>query len=146
MGKKQHSNSHEVNVVQTGKQKASCGIRLTGEDIKQPAPSPSSAGKSGRGHDDVLQHLGSLVDSVTTGIISLDGEGRIRVFNASVEKLFGLPRVMVIGRHMKEIGRMMGFDDHGRRALWERISDAVWAAGAALDLEFDLITRRGNGR
>jgi len=143
MGKKQHSNSHEVNVVQTEKQKASCGIRLTGEDIKQPAPSPSSDGKSRRGHDDVLQHLGSLVDSVTTGIISLDGEGRIRVFNASVEKLFGLPRVMVIGRHMKEIGRMMGFDDHGRRALWERISDAVWAAGAALDLEFDLITRRG---
>jgi len=143
MGKKQHSNSQKINVVQTVKQKVPCGIRLTGKNIMQPSSSPMIAGQSESGHDDVLQHLGSLVDSVTTGIISLDGEGRIRVFNAAVEKLFGLPRVMVIGRHMKEIGRMMGFDDHGRRALWERISDAVWAAGAALDLEFDLITQRG---
>jgi PAS domain S-box-containing protein len=91
----------------------------------------------------MLHHLGSLVDSVTTGIISLDGEGRIRVFNAAVERLFGLPRVMVNGRLMNEIGRMMGFADHSLRALWERLSDAVWAAGAALDLEYDLINKKG---
>ena len=95
------------------------------------------------GRDDILHHLGSLVDSVTTGVISLDGDGRIRVFNATVEKLFCLPRVMVIGRHMNEIGKIMGFDDHALRALWERLSDAIWAAGAALDLEYDLLTRHG---
>jgi PAS domain S-box-containing protein len=91
----------------------------------------------------MLQHLGSLVDSITTGIISLDGEGRIRVFNSAAERLFGLPRVMVVGRRMHEIGRIMGFDEHSLRALWERLSDAVWAAGAALDLEFDLVLRKG---
>jgi len=143
MAKKYHSNSNEISNARKVKKKASCGVRSTGKEITQIAVSPPRAGTSGSVHDDMLQHLGSLIDSVKTGIISLDGDGRIRVFNAVVEKLFGLPRVMVMGRLMNEIGRMMGFDDHGRRALWERISDAVWAAGAALDLEFDLITRRG---
>ena len=39
----------------------------------------------GTGSDDILGHLASLLDSVTTGIISLDGEGRIRVFNAAAQ-------------------------------------------------------------
>lgn len=94
----------------------------------------------------MLHHLGSLVDSVTTGIISLDGEGHIRVFNTAAERWFGLPRVMVLGRRMNEIGRIMGFDDHSLRALWERLSDAVWAAGAALDLEYDLALKTGQRR
>jgi signal transduction histidine kinase len=83
---------------------------------------------------------------VTTGIISLDGERRVRTFNASVEKLFALPRAIVIGRPMNEIGRIMGFDEHALRALWERLIDAVWAAGAALDLEYDLLLKNGRRR
>jgi signal transduction histidine kinase len=65
------------------------------------------------------------------------------VFNAVAENLFGLPPVMVIGRNMGEIGKIMGFDDHSLRALWERLTDAVWAAGAARDLEYDLLPRTG---
>lgn len=123
--------------------------RVTGEiappagEGDRAASSLAAAGVPEGGRDGMLHHLGNLVDGVTTGIISLDGDGRIRVFNAAVEKLFGLPRVMVIGRHMNEIGRMMGFHDHSRRALWERLSDAVWAAGAALDLEYDLALKSG---
>ncbi|HEY6011888.1 MAG TPA: PAS domain-containing protein, partial [Nitrospirota bacterium] len=96
--------------------------------------------------DDILRHLGGLLDSVITGIISLDGERRIRTFNASAEKLFGLPRAIVIGRHMNEVGRIMGFNEHALRALWERLTDAVWAAGAALDLEYDLAQPNGSRR
>ncbi len=144
MGKKQHTNKPGLNLVRDVRQKTGEGVRLFGNTIKQPAGSPRSGSPStAHGHDDMLHHLGGLVDSVTTGIISLDGEGRIRVFNAAAEKLFSLPRVMVIGRHMSEIGRIMGFDDHSLRALWERLSDAVWAAGAALDLEYDLTAKNG---
>jgi signal transduction histidine kinase len=50
---------------------------------------------------------------------------------------------MVIGRSMGEIGKIMSFDDHSLRALWERLTDAVWAAGAARNLEYDLLPRTG---
>jgi signal transduction histidine kinase len=89
--------------------------------------------------DEVLCHLGSLLDSVTTGIVSLDGESRIRVFNAAVEGIFGLSRQAVLGRPFSMIGSMFGADEYSLRTLWERLSDAVWAAGAALDLEYVLI-------
>lgn len=141
MAKKQHSNRSRFNFIRTVRQKASGEFRSLGGDIRRQTTPLQTTGSPDSGRDDILHHLGSLVDSVTTGIISLDGEGRIRVFNAAAEKLFGLPRVMVIGRHMNEIGRIMGFDDHALRALWERLSDAVWAAGAALDLEYDLVTK-----
>lgn len=143
MGKKQHTNKSGLNLIRTVRQKATGSVRLLGNDIKQLTNSLQTSRVAANAHDDMLHHLGGLVDSVTTGIISLDGEGRIRVFNAASEKLFGLPRVMVIGRHMSEIGRIMGFGDHALRALWERLSDAVWAAGAALDLEYDLMTKNG---
>ncbi len=143
MGKKQHINKSGLNFIQTVKENASGRVPSLEPDVRRLKTGFYAAGMPVNGSDDMLHHLGSLVDSVTTGIVSLDGEGRIRVFNASAEKLFGLPRVMVIGRHMNEIGRMMGFDDHALRALWERLSDAVWAAGAALDLEYDLITKSG---
>ncbi len=142
MGKKQHTNKSGFNLIRTVRQKATGGVRLFGDNSRLTA-SRQSGHPSDNGHDDMLHHLGGLVDSVTTGIISLDGEGRIRVFNAAAEKLFSLPRVMVIGRHMSEIGRIMGFGDHAPRALWERLSDAVWAAGAALDLEYDLTAKNG---
>ncbi len=142
MGKKQHTNKSGLNLIRTVRQKVG-SVRLLRSDIKQLTNSLQTSRVSANAHDDMLHHLGGLVDSVTTGIISLDGEGRIRVFNAASEKLFGLPRVMVIGRHMSEIGRIMGFGDHALRALWERLSDAVWAAGAALDLEYDLMTKNG---
>lgn len=99
----------------------------------------------GRGGD-ILRHMGSLLDSVTTGIISLDGEGRVRVFNAVAEKLFALPRARVIGEPFGEMGRIMSDDAHALRALWERLSDAVWAAGAALELEYDLVQKSGARR
>lgn len=122
---------------------ASGGVRSLGNGIRHLTRFARTAGTLDGGSTETLHHLRSLVDSVTTGIISLDGEGRVRVFNAAAEKLFSLPRAMVLGRHMNEIGRIMGFDDHARQALWERLSDAVWAAGAALDLEYDLLPKSG---
>lgn len=96
--------------------------------------------------DEVLYHLGSLLDSVQTAIISLDGEGRVRVFNAGAESLFDISRQWVLGRSFSSVGRVSAFSDSGARALWERLSDAVWAAGAALNLEYDLIRARGQKR
>src|SRR5574341_242789 len=121
-------------------------LRAPGSGAGRFPQAPGSNGAEGGGRDDILRHLGSLLDSVTTGIISLDGERRIRTFNASAEKLFALPRAIVIGRPMNEIGRIMGFDEHVLRALWERLIDAVWAAGAALDLEYDLLMKNGRRR
>ncbi|HEX9020669.1 MAG TPA: PAS domain-containing protein, partial [Nitrospirota bacterium] len=117
-----------------------------GNGIRRLARFVRRADALDRGDGETLRHLGSLVDSVTTGIISLDGDGRIRVFNAAAEKLFTLPRAMAIGRHMSEISRSMGSGEHARRALWERLSDAVWAAGAARDLEYDLVLKNGPRR
>lgn len=96
--------------------------------------------------DEVLYHLGSLLDSVKTAIISLDGEGRVRVFNAVAETLFCTPRQAVLGKSFSTLGRMSSFAEIGLRALWERLSDAVWAAGAALDLEYDLLRPKGQKR
>ena len=104
-----------------------------------------AAAHAGQG-EEILRHMGSLVDSMTTGIVSLDGNGNVRVFNAAAETLFALPRAVVIGRSLAEVGKIMSFDDHSARALWERLSDAVWAAGAALDLEYDLTLKNGTRR
>ena len=78
--------------------------------------------------DETLQHVSSLLDSVTTGIISLDGRGRITVFNRAAENLFNISRSSVLGTPFGEAGRRLDFDDQARRALWERLSDALWAA------------------
>lgn len=134
MGKKIYHSRVRTGFLRNLRQKAAGRVRRLAGALR-------TAGTEERRYDDALRHMGSLLDSVTTGIISLDGEGRIRIFNAAAEKLFRLPRVMVIGRHMSEIGRIMGFDDQSLRALWERLSDAVWAAGAALDLEYDLLLK-----
>ena len=96
--------------------------------------------------DEVLYHLSSLLDSVKTGIISLDGEGRVRVFNAVAEAVFGVPRQSVLGHSFRDLGKRISFQDHSLIALWERLSDAVWAAGAALDLEYDLLRPKGQKR
>lgn len=94
--------------------------------------------------EEQARHMSSLMDSVATGIISLDGEGRIRVFNAAAESLFHMSRGKVLGRPFSEAGRVLDAgEDHTLRALWERLSDAIWAAGAAVDLEYDLVTRNG---
>ena len=95
---------------------------------------------------DILLHLASLLDSVATGVISLDGEGRIRVFNAAAESLFSLHRAQVVGRPFGEVGRISTFEDQAMRALWERLTDAVWAAGAALELEYDFFPKHGPRR
>jgi PAS domain S-box-containing protein len=96
--------------------------------------------------DEVLYHLSSLLDSVKTGMISLDGEGRVRVFNAVAEGLFGVPRQAVLGRSFAALGGTIPFPDPAVRALWDRLSDAIWAAGAALDLEYDLMRQKGQRR
>jgi len=96
--------------------------------------------------DEVLYHLSALLDSVKTGMISLDGEGRVRVFNAVAEVLFGVPRQEVLGRPLAALGRVLVRKDPSLHALWERLSDAVWAAGAALDLEYDLAGPQGQRR
>jgi len=107
-----------------------------------PRPDPPA----GSPDDEVLHHLSSLLDSVKTGMISLDGEGRVRVFNAVAETLFAVRRQSVLGRPFSAMGRMISDQDHSLRALWERLSDAVWAAGAALDLEYDLLRPTGQRR
>jgi len=96
--------------------------------------------------DEVLFHLSSLLDSVKTGIISLDGEGRVRVFNAVAEAIFALPRQSVLGRPFGDLGQRIGITDQSLAGLWQRLSDAVWAAGAALDLEYDLMRPKGQKR
>jgi PAS domain S-box-containing protein len=115
-----------------------------GKRIRRQQRSLKAVEVQERGGHDTLLHLGGLVDSVSTGIISLDGQGRIRVFNAAAENLFALPRLKVIGRYMSEIGRIL--DDHSYRALWERLTDALWAAGAVRDLEYDLVPKHGQRR
>jgi two-component system sensor histidine kinase AtoS len=52
----------------------------------------------------------------------------------------------VLGRPFGALGRVISFKDHGTRDLWGRLSDAVWAAGAALDLEYDLVIPKGQKR
>jgi PAS domain S-box-containing protein len=96
--------------------------------------------------DELLYHLSSLLDSVKAGMISLDGEGRVRVFNAVAEVVFGVPRQTVLGRTFASLGGIISYQDHSLRALWERLSDAIWAAGAALDLEYDLVRSTGQRR
>lgn len=122
---------------------ASTGMRA--KKANAPPTGPSDSGRLGA-DDEVLYHLGSLLDSVKTGIISLDGEGRVRVFNAVAETLFSISRRSVLGRSFSRMGRELDFEDNGLRALWERLSDAVWAAGAALDLECDLVRPKGQKR
>jgi len=65
------------------------------------------------------------------------------VFNAAAEALFSLPRSRVVGVSFRDAVRTMSFPDTAVRAFWERLSDAVWAAGAALDLEYDLVRKNG---
>ncbi|NTW66311.1 MAG: PAS domain-containing protein [Nitrospirae bacterium] len=115
-------------------------LRKDGGALLRPDP------MTGSPDDEVLHHLSSLLDSVKTGIISLDGEGRIRVFNAVAEMLFAVHRQAVLGRPFSAMGRMISFKEHSLHALWERLSDAVWAAGAALDLEADLVHPTGQRR
>jgi PAS domain S-box-containing protein len=112
--------------------------------VSSPATRPETAYSSP--DDEVLFHLNSLLDSVKAGMISLDGEGRVRVFNAVAELLFGVPRQAVLGRTFSALGGIISLNDHSLRALWERLSDAVWAAGAALDLEYDLVRPLGQRR
>jgi len=124
------------------------GVRKDAGASREPASDESAQPlRPENGHvspdDEVLYHLSSLLDSVQTGIISLDGEGRVRVFNAVAETLFGIPHRSVLGRSFGALGRMISFKEHGARDLWERLSDAVWAAGAALDLEYDLVRPSG---
>ncbi len=119
-----------------------CLMKAAGESalcLKAPGAT------KGPGNENLL-HMSRLLDSVATGVISLDGEGRIRVFNAAAEMLFSLPRAVVLGVPFREAGRVLSFNAHVHRALWERLSDAVWAAGAARDLEFDLTPRSGPRR
>ena len=126
--------------------------RKTGKDAV-PADGMAERARSNRPDtlpvspdDEVLYHLSSLLDSVKTGMISLDGEGRVRVFNAVAEVLFGVPRQAVLGRSFAALGGVINFGDQGVRALWDRLSDAIWAAGAALDLEYDLVRQKGQRR
>lgn len=93
--------------------------------------------------DEFLVHMSSLLDSVATGIISLDGRGRVRVFNAGAEALFNISRSHVLGLPFNEAGQLLREEDSACRGLWSRLSDAVWAAGAALELEYDLMRRGG---
>jgi signal transduction histidine kinase len=52
----------------------------------------------------------------------------------------------VLGRPFSDLGKRISFADNSLLALWQRLSDAVWAAGAALDLEYDLVRRKDQKR
>ncbi len=93
--------------------------------------------------EEMLMHMARLLDSVASGIISLDGAGRIRVFNAAAEELFGAPAGAVIGLPFSEVGRIIGADFQCLRGFLEKLNNAVWAAGAAIDLEHELKGRDG---
>lgn len=106
---------------------------------------PQPAVTEGQGSA-ALQHLAGLLDSLSAGVISLDGSGRIRVFNAAAERLFIISRAAVMGLTFSEAERIIRFDDTALQNLWERLADSVWAAGAALELEYDLPARQGHRR
>lgn len=103
-------------------------------------------GGNGPAGEEALVHLGTLLDSVAAGVISLDGRGRIRVFNAAAERLFAVRRATVMGLQFSEAGRAALSRGQVMRALWDRLSDAVWAAGAAVDLEYEMFQRDGSRR
>lgn len=96
--------------------------------------------------EEMLTHLGRLIDSVASGIISLDRTGRIRIFNQAAEVMLGLPRGAVIGLSLPEVARIISADSRGLRGFLERLSDAVWAAGAAIDIEYDMPLQYGARR
>ncbi|HAS53886.1 MAG TPA: hypothetical protein DCS42_07025 [Nitrospiraceae bacterium] len=107
---------------------------------------PGTDGRTGGQGASALQHLEALVDSLSAGVISLDGSGRIRAFNAAAEGLFSISRAAVLGLTFHEAERIILFEDATLQNLWERLADSVWAAGAALELEYDLPARNGQRR
>ncbi len=125
--------------LRTLRQLFSRAVNCLGKSIREMRSCLTSDEQS----DEFLVHMSSLLDSVATGIISLDGRGRVRVFNAGAESLFKVSRTSVLGLPFNEAGQLLREEDHACRALWSRLSDAVWAAGAALELEYDLVPRGG---
>ncbi len=65
------------------RQKTAGSVRSLGNGIRQLTQSLQIAAEPVIRRDDRLVHLGNLLDSVTTGIISLDGEGRNMVFQTT---------------------------------------------------------------
>lgn len=95
MRKRIYHNRVKPGFTQKKRQKATSEVHTLGSGIHRLASTLLTAGTEERGYDGTLRHMGSLLDSVTTGIISLDGEGRIRIFHRRSGKVFRLPRVMV---------------------------------------------------
>lgn len=66
----------------------------------------------------------NILRSVASGVIALDGEGRITAFNAAAERLLGLSAADVVGRTMSEAFLALeGLDE-----LTDAILDAVYHA------------------
>lgn len=51
----------------------------------------------------MIDQLIILLDSVNNGIIAVNGEGIITLFNKSAESMIGKPRKCVLGRHLLEV-------------------------------------------
>src|SRR3989304_2704816 len=71
-----------------------------------------------------LLHMSRLLDSVATGMLSLDGVGAIRVFNGAAEALFSLPRSIILGVPFRKAERFQVEGYHSNPPSWERLSDA----------------------
>ena len=66
----------------------------------RPAGERGSDASPGRPDSSPLSE--NILRSVASGVIALDGEGRVSVFNAAAEKLLGLAAADVVGRTMGE--------------------------------------------
>ncbi|HUH66063.1 MAG TPA: ATP-binding protein [Syntrophales bacterium] len=53
--------------------------------------------------EDVKNYLRNILESLTTGVVVMDLDGRITTINSWAEKFFDLPQHLVAGRHIAEL-------------------------------------------
>ena len=84
--------------------------------------------------------LGQLLDGIGTPVFALDAEGRVAVWNASIEELTGVSAATALGtEHVSE-----AFYPDGRRA--QTLADKVLAHPEDADREFGLDRMDGDSR
>jgi PAS domain S-box-containing protein len=67
-----------------------------------PPASPAPEAQEMRWKPDDAE-LSAILDTASDGIITLDGEGRIRSFSAGAEAIFGQPKAVVLGRSFTDL-------------------------------------------
>ena len=56
-----------------------------------------------RAHSEVASYLTNILSSIPSGVIVVDREGRIVLFNKAAEDITGYPATEVTGRHYSEV-------------------------------------------